>query len=243
MVTEEELKNMSPEEIAKLQRDNCIFCRIISGEITAKVVYRDDMCTAFLDINPASFGHMLLVPNNHYQIMPQMSEQELAHLGRVAKHLSHAAIKSLRSKGIDSTTIFIANGAIAGQKASHVIIHIIPRKEGDGVDKLSPKRNALSEENIKQVSQALISRINSVFNINMKVQESRSNKDEQKKPEEKEQEHKKEDRDKNPEKDNGSKDDKQADEKENPYEKEEDNEKSKDDSRADLDKISRLFGA
>ncbi len=126
----EKLKSMSPEQIRELQKQNCIFCQIISGKIPAKKVYEDDKCLAFLDIYPSNPGHVLLVPKEHYMIMPQVSEPTLQHLFIAAKHISHAILRGLKATGVN---IFVANGAVAGQRAQHFIVHVIPRKEDDGL--------------------------------------------------------------------------------------------------------------
>ncbi len=127
---EEKIKNMSPEELQELQRQQCIFCQIVSGKVPSKKVYEDALCLAVLDINPAAKGHLLLLPKEHYAIMPQMPEKVLGHLTIVSKNLSQVLLKVLRA---DGTTIFIANGAAAGQRAQHFLLHLIPRKNGDGV--------------------------------------------------------------------------------------------------------------
>jgi len=127
---EEKIKNMSPEELQELQRQQCIFCQIISGKIPSKKVYEDNLCWAILDINPAAKGHILLLPKEHYAIMPQVPEKVLGHLTVVAKNLSQILLKLLRA---DGTTIFVANGAAAGQRAQHFMIHLFPRKTGDGL--------------------------------------------------------------------------------------------------------------
>ncbi|MDP3698151.1 MAG: HIT domain-containing protein [Nanoarchaeota archaeon] len=127
---EEKIKNMDPEELQELQRQQCIFCQIVTGKIPSKKAYEDSACLAILDINPAAKGHILLLPKEHYAIMPQVPEKVLGHLSTVAKNLSQVLLKVLRA---DGTTIFIANGAAAGQRAQHFMIHLIPRKTGDGV--------------------------------------------------------------------------------------------------------------
>ena len=147
-LTEEDLKNMSPEELAALQKQNCIFCHIISGKIPAKKVYEDEQCIAILDINPASKGHMLLLPKEHYAIMPQMPDEAIKHISAVTKKLSAAALRGLQSQG---TNIFIANGAIAGQRAPHVMIHIIPRYEGDSLTCFETPEKTLAESDKKQI--------------------------------------------------------------------------------------------
>ncbi len=129
-LTEEDLKKMSPEQIAELQKQNCIFCHIVSGRVSSKKIYEDDKCLAILDINPANPGHILLMPKEHYQIMPLIPEELINHLFVISKHLSQAQLRALKAQG---TTIMVANGLVAGQRAPHFMMHIIPRKEGDGV--------------------------------------------------------------------------------------------------------------
>jgi histidine triad (HIT) family protein len=133
----EKLANMSPEELKEFQKKQCIFCQIIEGKVASKKVYSDDQCTAILDINPANPGHILLIPNEHYGIMPLIPEEELGHLFIVAKALAHASLKALEAQGAN---IFVANGVAAGQKAQHFMIHVIPRKEGDNVNINIPEK-------------------------------------------------------------------------------------------------------
>src|SRR3989344_3722486 len=124
MPTEDELKNMPPEQIAELQKQNCICCLISGKKVQAKVVYEDAQCVAVLEINPANPGHMLLFPREHYLIMPQVPEDVLRHLFQVSKHLSQAALRALQ---VERTNITVANGAAAGQRVPHFMVEIIPR--------------------------------------------------------------------------------------------------------------------
>ncbi len=133
---EEKLKKMSPEELQEFQKQQCIFCQIISGKIPSKKVYSDDKCMAVMDINPAVKGHILLLPKEHYSIMPQVPEKEIGHLLLVSKYLSQIILKTLKVSG---TNVFVANGGIAGQRAQHFMLHIIPRKEGDKVMEVEDK--------------------------------------------------------------------------------------------------------
>ncbi|MBN2111813.1 HIT family protein [Candidatus Woesearchaeota archaeon] len=148
---QEKLKNMSPEELKEFQKKQCIFCQIISGKVASKKIYSDDKCTAILDINPANPGHILLLPNEHYSIMPLIPAEELSHLFKMAKALAHASLKALEAQG---TNIFIANGVAAGQKAQHFMIHIIPRKEGDNVNLGIPEKS-ISKADTKKVIERL----------------------------------------------------------------------------------------
>ena len=129
-ITAEQLRSMTPEQIKELQVQNCIFCHIVNGRVQSRKIYEDDIVYATLDINPANPGHILLLPKEHYSIMPQIPPNVISHIFMVAKALSNAALRSLRCQG---TNIFVANGVAAGQKAPHFMIHIIPRKQGDGL--------------------------------------------------------------------------------------------------------------
>ena len=133
---EEKLKNMSPEELREFQKQQCIFCQIIAGKIPSKIVFDDEQCVAVLDINPASPGHLLLLPKEHYAIMPQVPDKILRHLFIIAKKLSQVILKSMK---VDGTNIFVANGFVAGQRAQHFMIHIIPRKGSEDIPSLQEK--------------------------------------------------------------------------------------------------------
>ncbi|PIN73861.1 hypothetical protein COV20_01975 [Candidatus Woesearchaeota archaeon CG10_big_fil_rev_8_21_14_0_10_45_16] len=127
---EEKLRSMSPEEIAALQKQQCVFCQIVEGKIPTKKIYEDETCLIILDINPAAKGHLLLIPRQHHPIMPLISDKELSHLYLVAKFVSQSLLRELKASG---TTIFAANGAAAGQRVPHFILHVIPRKDGDKI--------------------------------------------------------------------------------------------------------------
>jgi histidine triad (HIT) family protein len=125
---EPDLSQMSPEQLRQMQKQQCIFCHIVDKKVQARVVYDDEKVIALLDINPANPGHVLLLPKEHYTVMPQMPDELSGYLGVVAKQISAAMVNAL---GCEGTSIIVANGPAAGQRASHNILHIIPRKEGD----------------------------------------------------------------------------------------------------------------
>jgi histidine triad (HIT) family protein len=120
------------------EEQQCIFCHIASGKIPAKKVYEDDKVAAVLDINPGASGHILVVPKEHVAIMPQMNDDLVAHVGMVAKQLSHAVIRALK---IEGTSIFVANGVAAGQRAPHFLLHVIPRTPNDNIALQPPTIN------------------------------------------------------------------------------------------------------
>src|SRR3989338_1789968 len=169
MVTEEELKDMTPEQIAELQKRNCICCLISQGKVSSKVVYDDDKCVAVLEINPANPGHILIFPREHYIIMPQVPEEIIGYLFTVAKHLSQSSLKALKVEGVN---IFCSNGALAGQRVPHFIIEIIPRKEKDGLDALNIRHNDISEEDLNEVYRRLKKKVNELFKIDEEIVEA-----------------------------------------------------------------------
>jgi len=127
-------EQLSEEEIKKrieMMKQNCIFCKISKKEIPAKTVFEDDICLAILDINPATTGHMLLMPREHYMMMPMVPDEVLGHLSVISKYLADLLKETFNCKDV---SVFIANGAAAGQQSQHFMVHVIPRYEDDGLD-------------------------------------------------------------------------------------------------------------
>lgn len=109
---------------------NCIFCRIIAGELPASIVTEDEAVIAFMDINPATPGHLLVVPKEHHEGIATIPGETMSHMMLVAQWLS-AALRSadIRTEGIN---LYLADGSAAGQEVMHAHLHIIPRWQGDG---------------------------------------------------------------------------------------------------------------
>jgi len=141
---QEKLKNMSPEELKEFQKKQCIFCQIVSGKVQSKKIYEDNSSIAILDINPANPGHLLLLPKEHYSIMPQLPEEQITHIFSVAKMLSNSLLRGIEAQG---TNIIVANGVEAGQRAQHFMIHLIPRKDNDGL-KFELPQNTIDEKTL-----------------------------------------------------------------------------------------------
>lgn len=108
----------------------CIFCEILAGRAEASLVYRDELCTAFMDIMPVNPGHLLVVPARHAVFLAELPEEEAGHLFVVGQRLAEA----LRSSGLrcEGVNLFLADGEAAGQEVFHVHLHVIPRFQGDG---------------------------------------------------------------------------------------------------------------
>ena len=128
----------------------CIFCRISSGELPASVVYEDERTIAFLDIQPITPGHVLVVPKVHAESLVDLSPEDAAQVMRVGQLMDRALRASeLRCEGVN---LFVADGKAAGQEVGHVHLHVFPRFEEDGFklplessDRATPGREQLNE--------------------------------------------------------------------------------------------------
>lgn len=149
---QEKIKSMSPEELKEFQKKQCIFCQIVAGKVQSRKVYEDEKTLAILDINPSNPGHVLLLTKEHYSIMPQVPDDEVAHVFMVAKALSNSMLRSIDAQG---TNIIAANGIAAGQRAQHFMVHIIPRKENDGINFVLPQKE-MEQKEIEDVGNRLI---------------------------------------------------------------------------------------
>jgi histidine triad (HIT) family protein len=120
--------------------------------VQSRKVYEDDKVVALLDINPANPGHVLLLTKEHYSIMPQIPDDEIAHVFMVSKSLSNSMLRSIDAQG---TNIIVANGIAAGQRAQHFIAHVIPRKDNDGVNFVLPQKT-MEQQEIETIGNKLI---------------------------------------------------------------------------------------
>ena len=110
--------------------DTCIFCQILNNNAAASIVYQDDDCTAFMDIEPINPGHLLVIPNKHAACLAQMPAALAGRLMAIGHRLAAALRASgLRCEGIN---LFLADGEVAGQEVFHVHLHVVPRYPGDG---------------------------------------------------------------------------------------------------------------
>ncbi len=108
---------------------DCIFCKIVSGEIPCAKVYEDDHVLAFLDINPLMPGHTLLIPKKHAETIFDMTPEETAACGAALQKVAAAVFKGMDAEGMN---ILQNNYEISGQEIFHVHFHLMPRTQGDG---------------------------------------------------------------------------------------------------------------
>ena len=144
-----------------MQDPNCIFCKIIAGEISARVILQNEKAMALLDAFPLAAGHTLVIPKSHYAKVQQMSEHDAAAVFDMVWKLAGAVETASQ---VNASTIAIHNGSDAGQEVPHVHLHIVPRKSGDGAGaihsmfKMKPK---LSPEDIDSLSNRIADNLSS----------------------------------------------------------------------------------
>ena len=109
---------------------DCIFCKIITGEIPAKKIYEDENVLSFLDISPVNFGHALVIPKKHYADLLSADETTLSFLMLAVKKIAPVLIRAVGASGFN---LNLNNGSVAGQVVDHLHFHIIPRFVDDGL--------------------------------------------------------------------------------------------------------------
>ena len=108
--------------------ENCIFCKIAAGEIPSNTIYEDDSFRVILDLGPATKGHALVLPKNHYADLFEIPEDVLADAAKVAKKVAGTMKEKLSCDGLN---LVQNNGEAAGQTVMHFHLHIIPRYADD----------------------------------------------------------------------------------------------------------------
>jgi len=112
-----------------MQDENCVFCKIASGKIPARVVMQNDRAVALLDAFPLAPGHTLVIPKSHYAKVQDMGEQDAMAMFEITRKVVGAVEAGSQ---VGASAIAIHNGSDAGQEIPHVHVHIVPRKKGDG---------------------------------------------------------------------------------------------------------------
>lgn len=114
-----------------MKKDDCIFCKIANGEIPSTTIYEDDDFRVFFDIAPASKGHCLIVPKEHFDDVFALDEETAGKLFALATRVANSLKQELDLEGLN---IVQNNGTIAGQTVFHFHMHLIPRYKGDTVN-------------------------------------------------------------------------------------------------------------
>lgn len=109
---------------------DCVFCKIVAGAIPSAKVFEDDHIIAFLDIGPLAEGHLLVVPRAHYRQIVELPRELSAAMAATLPRLAAAVLAVTGATGLN---IVQNNGRSAGQVVDHVHVHLIPRRDGDGL--------------------------------------------------------------------------------------------------------------
>ena len=109
---------------------DCIFCKIVAGDIPSRSVYEDKQVLAFMDIMPMVKGHTLVIPKAHYESLEDTPAEVLERVIRVVQRVAKAQTRGLGAEGV---RIVQSNGAAAGQVVPHIHFHVVPRFGNDGV--------------------------------------------------------------------------------------------------------------
>ena len=141
--------------------NNCPFCRIVGGEITATVLFEDDLVLAFFDIAPINPGHTLLIPKEHHTSVTTVPADCLSRMINLAPKLAQHISRVVDGDGFN---LHLANGACAGQTVPHCHLHIVPRLPTDGfnwgwrsLDELpAAERQSLADEIRKRVQESQV---------------------------------------------------------------------------------------
>jgi histidine triad (HIT) family protein len=110
--------------------DDCIFCKIVAGELPATKVYEDEGTLAFMDIAPWTRGHALVIPKAHSTDLGEISAEDLAAVAITAQRIAGLQKERLGAEGVNLLNCY---GAAAWQTVFHTHVHVIPRYEGDGM--------------------------------------------------------------------------------------------------------------
>ena len=135
--------------------EDCIFCSIVDGDIPSHTVYEDSEVLAFLDANPLSAGHTLVVPKTHHQFVREVP----ADLSASVFETVHELVPRIEDAvDADGHTIAVNDGPAAGQEVPHLHVHIVPRFEGDGggpIHAITGERPDLSESELDDLEASI----------------------------------------------------------------------------------------
>ena len=110
--------------------EDCIFCKIIKGEIPSRTIYEDEIIKVIMNINPNTDGHLLIIPKKHYENLFDIDQSIINHSIDIIKEKLYPKLKAdLKTDGLT-----IAQNNYYGQEIKHYHLHLIPRYEGDGAD-------------------------------------------------------------------------------------------------------------
>ncbi|MFA5830260.1 MAG: HIT family protein [Candidatus Paceibacterota bacterium] len=135
--------------------NDCVFCKIIRGEIPSTKVYEDEETFAFFSISPNNQGHTLVIPKKHFRNLMDMDEPTVSSLALVTQKITRGVYNGIKADGVN---IIMNNEAPAGQAVFHAHIHVIPRFKNDGLrhwDKQAPYGNGEKEKIAEEIKKEI----------------------------------------------------------------------------------------
>jgi histidine triad (HIT) family protein len=142
----------------KMTNNSCLFCRIVSGEVPATIVYEDDNSVAFLDHRPLFHGHTLLVPRVHVEILGELPAALVGPFFKTAQLLSRAVESALGAEGT-----FVAMNNRVSQSVPHLHVHVVPRSRKDGLKGFFwPRTKYKSEAEMAAVKQLIAAAVEKI---------------------------------------------------------------------------------
>lgn len=130
---------------------NCIFCKIANGEIPSKTLYEDEGFRVILDLGPATKGHALILPKEHYANLYELPEETAGEVMKLAKKM---AVKMTERLGCEGLNLVQNNGDLAGQTVFHFHLHMIPRYQADG-QKIGWKPQETTQEELEDIKNTI----------------------------------------------------------------------------------------
>ena len=134
-----------------MKADNCIFCKIANGEIPSQTLYEDDSFRVILDLGPATKGHALVIPKEHYANLYELPEEQAGEAMKVAKKMAARMTERLGCEGFN---LIQNNGDLAGQTVFHFHMHMIPRYRADG-QTIGWKPQEVTQEELEEVKKQI----------------------------------------------------------------------------------------
>ena len=135
-----------------MKKDDCIFCKLANGEIPSKTIYEDDDFRVILDLGPATRGHALILPKDHFANLYELPDETAGKVMQLAKKMAAHMTEKL---GCDGFNLVQNNGSTAGQTVFHFHLHLIPRYEDDGQE-IGWKPGSPTQEELEEIKNAIV---------------------------------------------------------------------------------------
>lgn len=135
-----------------MKKDDCIFCKLANGEIPSKTIYEDDDFRVILDLGPATRGHALILPKDHFANLYELPDETAGKVMQLAKKMAAQMTEKL---GCDGFNLVQNNGSTAGQTVFHFHLHLIPRYEDDGQE-IGWKPGSPTQEELEEIKNAIV---------------------------------------------------------------------------------------